>query len=194
VITREREPLKLFTIGDSVSQGFMSLAAARTDLAYPTLIARSMNMELGREYRFPRWEAGGLPVNLEDACRRIERYGPNIWGPEWLRVIRAIDDVVDDAEDYYESGSGAANEPYREPDSAVGEDAGGIRCFHNVAVWGFDVADSWLVTPEVCKQKINELGSVESFFAPPNAALYRTALKVLNPSLDPRYDRHSQLE
>jgi len=28
--------MKLFTIGDSVSQGFMSLAAARTDLSYST--------------------------------------------------------------------------------------------------------------------------------------------------------------
>lgn len=116
----EEEQLKLFTIGDSVSQGFMSLAAARTDLAYSTLIARSLNLEVGREYLIPRWEAGGLPVNLEDACRRIEPYGPNIWGPEWLRVIRAIDDVVDAAEDHYESGPGAASEAYREPASAVG--------------------------------------------------------------------------
>jgi hypothetical protein len=144
----------------------MSLAAARTDLAYSTLIARSMNLKVGSEYRVPHWESGGLPVNLEDACRRIEPYGPNIWGPEWLKVIRAIDDVVDEAKGYYENGRGAAHEPYREPDVAEGEDAEGVRCFHNVAVWGFDVADSWLVTPEVCRQKIAESGDRESFFAP----------------------------
>ena len=58
--------MKLFTIGDSVSQGFMSLAAARIDLAYPTLIARSMNLEVGRDYRYPRWEAGGLLFGGEE--------------------------------------------------------------------------------------------------------------------------------
>lgn len=36
------QPLKLFTIGDSISQGFMSLAAARTDLSYSTIVAREM--------------------------------------------------------------------------------------------------------------------------------------------------------
>lgn len=182
--------MKLFTIGDSVSQGFMSLAAAQTNLAYSTLIARSMNLELGSEYRYPEWGAGGLPVNLERACRSIEPYGPNIWGPEWLQVIRTINDVVDEAEDYYERGQGAADVPYRDPASA----GRNVQYFHNVAVQGFDVADSWLVTPELCKRKIaGERGSGESFFAP-NAAFYRTALKVLNPSLDPAYDQHSQLE
>jgi hypothetical protein len=75
--------LKHFTIGDSVSQGFMSGAAARTDLSYSTLIAGSMG--LGDEYRFPRWGADGLPLNLEKVCRAlVENHGSNIWGPEWL--------------------------------------------------------------------------------------------------------------
>ena len=182
--------MKLFTIGDSVSQGFMSLAAARTDLSYSALIAGSMNLRFGSEYRYPKWEAGGLPVNLERVCRSIEPYGPNIWGPEWLQVIRTINDVVDEAEDYYEREQGAADAPYQDPASA-GRD---VQYFHNVAVQGFDIADSWLVTPELCKRKIDEDGGGgESFFAP-NAAFYRTALKVLNPSLDPQYDQYSQLE
>ena len=33
--------MRLFTIGDSVSQGLMSGAAARTDLSYSTLIAET---------------------------------------------------------------------------------------------------------------------------------------------------------
>lgn len=185
--------MKLFTIGDSISQGFMSLAAAQTKLSYSTLVARSMGLEVGSEYRYPEWEAGGLPVNLETACRSIERYGPNIWGAEWLKVIRTINDVVDETEDYYERGPGAAQEPYRGPTSAAGDD-GSVPYFHNVAVQGFDVADSWLVTPELCKQKIAaERGGGEDFLTP-NAAFYRTALKVLNPSLEEKYDQHSQLE
>src|SRR4028119_1778776 len=55
----EEERLRLFTIGDSVSQGFMSVAAGRTDLTYSTLVARSMGLEIGMEYRFPQWAKDG---------------------------------------------------------------------------------------------------------------------------------------
>lgn len=57
--------MRLFTIGDSVSQGFMSLAAARTDLSYPTLIACEMDLEIGGEYEYLKWGAGGLPPIVE---------------------------------------------------------------------------------------------------------------------------------
>ena len=61
--------MKLFTIGDGVSQGFMSAAAARTDLTYSTLIVCSMDLKLTDEYRYPNWELDGLPLNLERAFR-----------------------------------------------------------------------------------------------------------------------------
>jgi hypothetical protein len=190
----EEERLKLFTIGDSVSQGFMSAAAARTDLTYSTLVARSMGLEIGTEYRYPEWAKDGLPLNLERAFRRLEeRYGFNIRGAEWLTVLQTLNNVVDEAEDYYERGPGAADEAYVDPARGAMGQGGGTEYFHNVAVTGFDVADSWLVTPNKCQEAIaNEPGAGESFFLP-NAAFYRTALKVLNPSLDPRYDDHSQL-
>jgi hypothetical protein len=187
--------MRLFTIGDSVSQGFMSAAAARTDLTYSTLIAHSMGLELENEYRYPKWELDGLPLNLERAFRRlVERYGSNIRGLEWLTVLWTLNNVVDEVEDYYERGPGAADKPYRDLELMAGEDGGGIEYFHNVAVQGFDVADSWLVTPAECKERIaREPGGGESFFLP-NAAFYRTALKVLNPSLDSAYEDHSQLK
>jgi hypothetical protein len=186
--------LKLFTIGDSVSQGFMSAAAARTDLTYSTLIARSMGLKLKDEYRYPEWAKDGLPLNLERVFRRlVSKYGSNVWGPEWLTVLQTVNGVVDEVEDYYERGEGAADRHYREPVSEAGGDAGRIEYFHNIAIQGFDVADSWLVTPAKCVERIaEEPGGGESFFLP-NAAFYRTALKVLNPSLDSRYDDHSQL-
>lgn len=175
--------MKLFTIGDSVSQGFMSLASARTDLSFSTLIARHMN--LGAGYRFPEWGMGGLPINLEDILRRlVRRYGSNIRGLEWLTMLQTINGVIDTAEDYYERGAGAVDKPYR-----------GVTSFHNAAVQGFDVADSWMVTPRLCKQRIRPpariLGDV--FLSGPSDAFYRTALRVLNPSLDPKYEDHSQL-
>ena len=190
--------MKLFTIGDSISQGFMSLAAAKTNLAYSTLVARSMGLESGTGYRYPSWgeptqNVGGLPIDLESACRSIVQYGPNIRGPEWLKVTRTIDDVVDDTRKHYESGPGAAHVPYHETTPNAGGGTEGIQYFHNVAVWGFDVADSWLVTPALCQEKIAESGGSRSFLTP-NAALYRTALKVLNPSLADEYMQHSQLE
>ena len=42
--------MKLFTIGDSIPQGFMSGAAARTNLAYSTLVAGCMGLEDGYEH------------------------------------------------------------------------------------------------------------------------------------------------
>jgi hypothetical protein len=194
--------LKLFTIGDSISQGFMSAAAARTDLSYSALLARSMGLEYGDEYRFPSWGAGGLPLNLEMIYRKlVEKYGSDIWGPEWLTVLHTVDKVLDNAQYYYERGPGAARNPYQDRGAAAGEAAQNIEYFHNVAVQGFDVADSWLVTPARCLKNIEtveERGEGSSFipdFVPnvPNAAFYRTALKVLNPSLDQKYDEYSQM-
>jgi hypothetical protein len=80
--------MKLFTIGDSISQGFMSGAAARTNLAYSTLIAGCMGLEDGYEY--PRWAAGGLPINLEIILRRLEKqYGDNVNPLEWALALGA---------------------------------------------------------------------------------------------------------
>jgi hypothetical protein len=185
--------LKLFTIGDSVSQGFMSAAAARTDLTYSTLIAGSMGLEPNSEYRYPEWAVDGLPLNLERVFRRlVERYGYDIRGAEWLTVLQNVNRVLDEVEDYYERGQGAADEPYRDP--APGGDGEGVEYFHNVAISGFDVADSWLVTPAHCKEMIAGAPGGRDSFLLPNASFYRTALKVLNPSLDHKYDDHSQLK
>ena len=179
--------MRLFTIGDSVSQGFMSLAAARTDLSYSTLLALKLGLRPQQDYRFPDWPAEGMPLNREAILRRLNRrYGADIGGLEWLTVLQTINDVVDAAEDYYERGPGSADRPY----------PGGVQSFHNVAVSGFTVADAWLVTPGLCKREL-QLGvgprGSDSFLAGPDNAGYRTALKVLNPSLDPALDDMSQL-
>ena len=183
--------MKLFTIGDSVSQGFMSLAAARTDNAYSTLIAKQLGLQLNSdEYHFADWNDTGIPLNIEVIMRELQsRYGTNIGGLEWLTVGQTINRIVDRAEDYYERGDGREDVPY---------DKIGTRFFNNAAVWGFDVADSFQVTAKTCKTAIllsqKEKPTGDNLFSlGADNPMYRTALKILNPSLDPAFDDFSQL-
>jgi len=59
---------RLVTIGDSVSQGFMSVGAAQTQQSYSTLLARMMELP---DYRFPDWPLGGIPLNAEALLRHL---------------------------------------------------------------------------------------------------------------------------
>lgn len=182
--------MKLFTIGDSISQGLMSLGVARTDLAYSTWIARTLGLDVGDAfsspaYRVPEFPAGGLLLNLEAVLRRLYQvFGADIAELEWLTFASEINTVLDAAEDYYERGEGAG--PYRD---------GSVPWFHNVSVYGCDVADAWLVTPKICREKIATTpGDDDGVLSVPNASFYRTARRVLNPSLAPEFDRFSQIE
>ena len=181
--------MRLFTIGDSISQGFMSLAAARTDLAYSTLIARALGVS---GYRYPSWPMGGMPFNLENVMRKLEsRYGSNIGGIEWLTALQTINGVVDRSEDYYEREDGAIDRAY--PDQST-------PFFHNVSVRGFEVADAWLMNSRVCREVVQDAGAKgrkDNFLQGPNLSFYRTARKVLDPRLDDRgypEDRTTQLD
>ncbi|HLL94009.1 MAG TPA: hypothetical protein VK404_03450 [Spirosoma sp.] len=175
--------IKLFTIGDSISQGFMSGAAARTDLSYSTLLSKVFKI---KGYDFPLWDVGGLPVNIEELFRRLEKaYGPEINPIEWtLALATTIPKYVDEIEDYYERGKGAADKPY----------PGSFEFFHNVAVRGFTVSDAWLVTGKYCQRVINAGRKNDGVYAMPNESLTRTALKVLNPSLSTNHENKSQLD
>ncbi|WP_437903765.1 hypothetical protein WME95_35455 [Sorangium sp. So ce327] len=182
--------MRLFTIGDSISQGFMSLGAARTQLAYSTWIAHALGVDVGDAlsspaYRVPDYPAHGLLLDLEVVLRRLQlAFGATIDRLEWAAVLLEINRVLDVAEEYYERGEGAGR--YR---------GGSVPWFHNVSVYGFDVADAWLVTPRLCRERIAAApGARDGFFQGPNAAFYRTALRVLNPSRDERLDGYSQLD
>lgn len=181
--------MKLFTLGDSISQGFMSLSAARTDLAYSTLIAQKLGLTPQRDYRFADWPHGGIPVNIEAIMRSLNRrYGPDIQGLEWLTVLETINRVVDQAEDYYERGEGRHTIP---------SNNGQVEYFHNVAVRGFNVSDAWQVTPKLCRETIEQNRPIlwgDGYLSGADNPYYRTALRVLNPSLDPKYDDYSQLK
>lgn len=179
--------MKLLTIGDSLSQGLMSGAAARTDLSFSTLIARAMGLNPGPankpgiDYYYPEWRKGGLPANLEYILRKMNTcYGSDIRGLDWVTILHHINRVIDESEDYYEREEGRADNRYH----------GKVPSFHNISSWSFEIADSWLVTPELCFNEIEKRKKTDGrdgWMAIPNAAFYRTALKVLAPNLDSNY-------
>ena len=176
--------VKLFVIGDSISQGFMSLAAARTDLSYSSVIARAMGLN---DWRIPTWPKGGHPLNVELLLRRVESLaGPDVNLLEWPLVAARAASMMDEVEDYYEREEGRPSTP----------DPSGCDYFHNIAVRGFDVADAWLVDSDLCRAKIREetrLFFDDGILALPSASFYRTALNVLNPSRDPALDTMTAL-
>ena len=183
--------MRLFTIGDSLAQGFMSGAAAQTDLCFSSHVANQLGIV---DYQFPHWPHGGLPINIERVLRRLNKvYGSDISGFEWLFVLNTVNGSIDPAEDYYERGDGGVDSPYRAP-PRLG--AGAPEFFHNVSIWGFEIADAWQVTPSLCREMIEKSEDVwfeDGFLEGPSGSFYRIALQVLNPSRQDRFEEYTQL-
>jgi hypothetical protein len=135
------------------------------------------------------WGSGGLPFNIENLLRSLQRqYGNDIRGPlEWPLAAASINRFLDDIEDHYERGQGNIALPQ----------AGRRQFYPNVSVAGFTIADAWLVTPRMCLDRIardqQKNGGDGIFFSLPNCRFERTAHAVLNPSRDPQFDEFSQL-
>ncbi|MGE5341283.1 MAG: hypothetical protein ACM3SY_07350 [Candidatus Omnitrophota bacterium] len=180
--------MKLFTIGDSISQGFMSGAAARTDLCYSTILARSMGLipgpraDSGIDYYYPEWKKGGIPINVEHIMRRLHRrYGADIRGIDWVTILHHINQVIDQSEDYYEREGGSATSKYH----------GNVPYFHNVSCFSFNIGDSWKVTPDLCREHIDQCSQTDDdgWLSCANAACYRSALKILDPNLNGNFSQ-----
>lgn len=161
--------MKLFTIGDSISQGFMSGAAARTDQCFSTLIAEVLKTS---SYNIPYWPKGGHPLNIEEAFRVLERRfddDDDIKGPiEWTKAFNILNAYLDLVEDYYERGEG--NDPkFKDP-------------FHNVAIRGFDVSNAWQINPGICTEFINRSRNSrrDNLFGFVDQSFLRTARTVLS--------------
>jgi hypothetical protein len=169
---------RLVAIGDSMTQGFQSLAITHTELAYPALIAQRMGIAAGG-FRAPNFHgAGGLPCSLEWLARRIEdRYGADLNAFEWIGALHTIPDLLDEVEDYWERGAGT------EPHAAID--------YHNLAVWGFEVADAYNINSNVCLELIRR--PKDDLVSLPSEPRLRTAYRVLNPSQDERFNADTQL-
>ena len=158
---------KLVAIGDSLTQGFQSLAIQKTNLSYPAMIAECLNEPIP-DFRVPDFMGkGGLPFNIEWLSRELERkYGKNISIFEWPFATDHIFDLLDDVEDYWERGKGAQ----QKKDSL----------YHNLAIWGFEVADAYCINSEMCREAIKH--PKDDWFRPPSEPRLRTAYRVLNPA------------
>jgi len=145
---RESEPgHRLVTIGDSLTQGFMSAAIHRTDISWPALVAYELGLT-ANQFRFPTYEwptgPGGLPLDLERLTRAFEqRFGPKL---DFWEIVSAglwVRSYMDDVEDYWERGPGSVTPPTGEP-------------FHNMAVYGWDVLDAVLLDARIVSQRIKD--------------------------------------
>lgn len=158
---------KLVAIGDSLAQGFQSLAIHKTNLSFPAMIAEALGVRVP-DFRAPDFlGSGGLPFNLEWLARELEaRYGGNINVFEWPFALNTIVQLIDDVEAYWERGKGSL--PVKD------------TLYHNLAVWGYKVADAYEINAGLCDIAIQN--SKDDWFRPPSQPLLRTAYRVLNPA------------
>jgi GDSL-like Lipase/Acylhydrolase len=164
---------KLVAIGDSLTQGFQSGAILKTEWSYPTMVARALGLSVPTDFRIPSFFGSGLPINIEELLRFMEtKLGNEISIDEWiLRFPFLVEQFIDEVEDLYERGRGSNPSAFR------GQ-------FHNLAVWGFKVLDTFKIDSDYCDRVIAQgEGSIEDdFLGLPNASMYRTARLVLNPA------------
>lgn len=178
--------LNMVAIGDSLMQGFQSGAVELSTIewSYPAIIARSLDLRVPLDFRVPRIPGRGLPVNIEELLRYVERrLGTSVNAAEWtFRFPWVARRYLDEIEDYYERGVGALPGKYR-----------GI--YQNLAVWGYTVREALSLTGVHCRHMIDEdEGFIEDdFVGAPSASMYRTALRVLNPGDLPERRGDSQI-
>jgi hypothetical protein len=160
---------RLVCIGDSLTQGFKSGAIFETNLSYPAIIAWEMGLAEG-DFRYPSFSGeGGLPMNIEYLLRRLDQqFGKDVDLLEIPLAAISLRKWMDDVEDYWERGVGAGPIGYAGP-------------YHNLAVWGFEVQDAFQVTADMCRE-MTEKPSDQWLQEAPENAMFRTALRVLNPN------------
>jgi lysophospholipase L1-like esterase len=177
--------MKLFTIGDSISQGVMSGAAARTDLSYSSLIAKLLyGGDYAHAYPTVHWPQGGIPFNMETILRRLQQeWGAELSGTrEWAQALASILAYIDEVEDCYERGAGSLQ-------AALPQ-----QPLHNVSVRGFDVAHSWLVHPGLAAAAIADSKTGDGIFSLPAEARLRVAHRVLASGMNSGQNSFTQLD
>jgi hypothetical protein len=117
----------LVTVGDSLTHGLTSGAVSRTDLSWPAILARCLDVP----FQVPTYGGplGGLPFNIEGLLRKLqERFGDRLNALEAIALPLALQQLADQNEDYWERGDGS-----RPPRADVH--------YSNLGIYGWDVRD-----------------------------------------------------
>tara|TARA_Y100001935_G_scaffold217449_1_gene189581 strand:- start:15098 stop:16603 length:1506 start_codon:yes stop_codon:yes gene_type:complete len=173
---------KLAVIGDSLAQGFQNGGIYRTDINFPSFIRRCFNPR--PDFDQPLFTAqAGIPMNLDVILRGLEdEFGPTIEWDEYSGAASHTIKTLKRIKSYWEG---------EKKDLRVLRDTP----FHNQAVWGFAVNDTWMVNEKNSREFIEDHKERYSVFGMlPEHAKYTTARMVLNPSFDPTLQERSQID
>lgn len=157
-------------MGDSMAQGFKNGGVYRTDLSFPALIARAMGGST--DFQSPIFTAqAGIPINIEMLVRGMsDEFGDEINWNEYLRAGSHLYSTLRRIKNYWEGNKKSLHNNRTSP-------------YHNQAIWGLSLSDSWLLHEKYCFEQIDLNQPRYSVFSVlPDNALYVTGRLVLNPS------------
>ncbi len=182
-MVHQKEPKhKLVVVGDSLAQGFQNGGIYRTDINFPSFIARCFDPY--PDFQQPVFTAqAGIPLNLEVLLRGLtDEFGTQLNIDDYPAALSHTISTLKRIKKYWEGGfkdlSVIRNTPY-----------------HNQAIWGLAVNDSWLVNEKNSREFIEANKERYSIFGLlPEHAKYTTARLVLNPSLHQKYELRTQLQ
>ena len=170
-------------MGDSLAQGFKNGGIYRTDLSFPALLSRAMGDDI--QMNLPSFSAqAGIPINMEILVRGLEdEFGDEINLFNSVQAGRHVYSTLKRIKSYWEGQMiSLKNEDQQTP-------------YHNQAVWGFSISDSWLLNEKFCREFIrNNKPQYSVFSVLPDQAMYTTARLVLNPTFGKKFEDHSQID
>jgi hypothetical protein len=144
---------RLVVIGDSLSHGFQSGAVFHTRYSWPSIVAWELGLSEA-EFIYPQYVGhGGLPLNIEYLLRELEKSAGRsleIW--EWPTLVFQLNNLLDGIQDYWERGPGRINMSRRGPR------------MHNLAIFGFDVADAINETVATCESRLKGKPAEDQFW------------------------------
>ncbi len=173
---------KLVVFGDSLSQGFNNGGIYRTDINFPSFIHRCFDP--APKFDQPSFTAqAGIPLNLEVLLRGLsDEFGDEVEWSEFAGAASHTFKTLKRIKKYWEGGL---------KDLSVNQDTP----YHNQAIWGLAVNDSWMVNEKNSREFIEEHKERYSVFGfLPEHAKFITSRLVLNPRLTPEFEENTQLK
>lgn len=126
---------------------------------------------------------GGLPLNLEVLIRGLcDIYGKSIKPSEYLSAVKYLYSTSRRIKKYWDGEYIPLNEERRIP-------------YHNQAIWGFSISDSWLMTEKHSREYVEKNPPRFNLMNIMHGnAMYTTARRVLNPSFSKNCENNSMID